>query len=70
MATRLDKTIKRELELDGRWYTVSVNPDGVNIVLKGKRKGYFMSWQALVSGEAQLDRDLKMSLRVFDARHS
>ena len=65
MATRLDKTIKRELELEGRLYTVSVSPEGITVVPKGKRKGQQMSWQALLSGEAQLDRDLKLSLEAL-----
>ena len=40
MATRLDKTIKRELELEGRLYTVIVSPEGVKIMPKGRRKGH------------------------------
>ena len=66
MATRLDKTIKRELELDGKLYTISVSPAGVRIVPKGGRKGHEMSWETLLSGEAELRRDLKMSLDVYD----
>lgn len=65
MATRLDKTIKRELELDGKLYTVSVSPEGVKIVPKGGRKGHEMSWETLLSGEAELRRDLNMSLDVY-----
>ena len=67
MATRLDKTIKRELELEGQLYTVSMSPEGVRIVPKGKRKGHEISWETLLSGDADLRRDLNMSLDVFDA---
>lgn len=67
MATRLDKTIKRELELGGQLYMVSMSPDGVRIVPKGKRKGHEMSWETLLSGDAELRRDLNMSLDVYDA---
>ena len=67
MATRLDKTIKRELELDGKLYMASVSPEGIKIVPKGRRKGYEMSWETLLSGEAELRRDLNMSLEVFSA---
>jgi len=67
MATRLDKTVKRELELGGKLYTVSVSPAGVRIVPKGGRKGYEMSWQTLLSGEAELRRDLNLSLDMYDA---
>ena len=67
MATRLDKTIKRELELGGKLYTVSISPQGVRVVLKGGRKGHEMSWETLLSGEAELRRDLNMSLDAYDA---
>jgi len=67
VATRLDKAIKRELELDGRLYTVTVSPEGVKVVPKGGRKGHELSWAALLSGEAELDRDLKMSLDAYRA---
>jgi hypothetical protein len=67
LATRLDKTIKRELELDGKLYTVSISPQGVRAVPKGGRNGHEMSWETLLSGEAELRRDLNMSLDVYDA---
>jgi hypothetical protein len=67
VATRLDKTIKRELELGGHFYMVSMSPEGVRIVPKGKRKGHEISWETLLSGDAELRRDLNMSLDVFDA---
>jgi len=67
VATRLDKTIKRELELGGKFYTVSISPVGLKIVPKGGRKGYEISWQALLSGEVELRRDLNLSLGMYDA---
>ncbi|HEV8177174.1 MAG TPA: hypothetical protein VGP44_05745 [Gemmatimonadales bacterium] len=67
MATRLDKTIKRELELDGKLYTVSVGPTGVKVVPKGGRKGHEISWTALLSGDVELRRDLTLSLQMYDA---
>lgn len=70
MTTRLDKTIKRELELGGQVYTVSVSPEGIRIVLKGRRKGHEISWDALLSGEVELRRDLSMSLDVYQALRS
>jgi hypothetical protein len=65
VATRLDKTIKRELELDGALYTVTISPEGVAIAPKGRRKGHFLPWQTLLSGDAELTRDLKISLDAF-----
>jgi hypothetical protein len=69
VATRLDKTIKRELDLDGEPYVVSISPDGIKIVPKGRRKGREISWQALLSGEVELQRDLSISLEVLQALH-
>ncbi len=69
MATRLDKTIKRELDIDGKLYTVSIGPEGVRVVQKGRRKGHEMSWETLLSGEAELRRDLNMSIGMYDALH-
>ena len=50
MATRLEKTIKRELELDGNLYTVAIGPEGIKITPKGGRKGTETSWRQLVGG--------------------
>jgi len=65
MATKLDKAIKRELEIEGKLYTVTISPDGVKVVEKGKRNGHELSWSAIVSGDAALTRDLKVSLDAF-----
>jgi hypothetical protein len=69
MATRLGKIIKRELDVDGKLYMVSIGPEGLKIVPKGRRKGHELSWQALLSGEAELRRDLNLSLEVYQALH-
>jgi len=53
MATKLDKTIKREIELDGQPYTVTVSPTGVKLTQKGFRKGREMSWRALWTGATE-----------------
>ncbi len=67
MAIRLDKTIKRELDLDGKLYMVSIGPEGLKIVPKGRRKGQEISWEALLSGEVELRRDLNLSLEAYQA---
>ena len=53
MATKLDKTIKREIELDGQAFMVTISPDGVKLTQKGFRKGREMSWKQLWSGESE-----------------
>jgi len=62
MAVKLEKTIKRELEMDGRSYTIAIAPEGVKDTEKGKRKGREISWRSIISGDAQLAEDLKISI--------
>jgi len=65
MATKLDKTIKRELELEGKLYTVTMSPEGVKITPKGARKGEEMAWASLLGGDAELRRDLNVSVDAY-----
>jgi hypothetical protein len=67
MTTRLDKTLKRELTLEGRTFILSVSPEGLKLTLKGKRKGQELRWGDLVSGDAALARALNASLGTFSA---
>lgn len=62
MATKLDKSLKREIEVDGRLYTATISPDGVKVVEKGKRNGHALSWRSIVRGDAALAEDLRISL--------
>ena len=54
--------MKRELAIDGQAYTLTIAPDGMSLVLKGRRKGFEMKWRDLVSGEAALATALNASL--------
>lgn len=62
MTTRLEKPIKREIDVDGRPYTVTISPEGVKVVEKGKRIGQELAWRDIVSGDARLAQDLRISL--------
>jgi hypothetical protein len=64
MTTRLDGPLKRELEVDGNTYTLTITPDGLRLALKGRRKGHVLSWRSLVSGEAALAAALNASLQA------
>jgi hypothetical protein len=68
MPPRLDKPLKRELEHEGKLYTVTVSPDGVRVAAKGRRKGHELTWDALLSGEAELRRDLIGSIEALRAK--
>ncbi len=65
MTTRLDKTLKRELTIDGRPYSLAVSPEGLKLTLKGKRIGQELRWADLVSGDAALAVALNASVRQF-----
>ena len=62
MTAKLEKTLKREIEIEGKPYTVQISPDGVKITPKGARKGNEISWRTLLSGDAELRRDLNISI--------
>jgi hypothetical protein len=62
MATKLDKSLKRELEIEGKSYTLTISPEGLRLVEKGRRKGQELSWKDMVSGQAALATALNASL--------
>lgn len=62
MTTSLDKTLRRQIKVNGQDYIVALSPDGLKITLKGKRKGLELSWSALVSGDAALAVALNASI--------
>jgi hypothetical protein len=61
--TPLDKPLKRELTLGNQAYTVTIDPDGLRLVEKGKRKGLALTWKDLLSGDAGLAAALQASVR-------
>ncbi len=62
MTTRLDKPLKREFDVDGRAYTLTLDPDGMKLVEKGHRKGLELRWTELLGGDAALAAALQASL--------
>lgn len=62
MTTRLDGALRRELDIAGEAYTLTIAPEGLKLVRKGRRKGFELAWSALVSGEAALATALNASL--------
>ena len=62
MTTKLERPLKREVEVDGKSYTLTVSPEGLKLVEKGRRKGQELRWKELVSGEAALAVALNASL--------
>jgi hypothetical protein len=66
MTTPLEKTLKRELPIQGRRYVVAISPDGLKLTLKGKRNGKELRWEDLVSGDAALAVALNASLGALE----
>jgi hypothetical protein len=63
MATKLEKPLKREVEIEGKPYMLTISPEGLKLVPKGKRNGLELAWPALVSGDAALATALNASLQ-------
>jgi hypothetical protein len=68
MTTKLDGPLKRELEIGRESYTLTLTPEGLNLALKGRRKGFELRWTDLVSGDAALATALNASLTAPLAR--
>lgn len=61
--TPLDKPLRREVQIDDQPYTLTIDPDGLKLVPKGKRKGLDLRWTDLVNGDAALAAALRASVR-------
>ena len=51
MATKLNKLLKREIDVDGKPYMITLSPEGVKLTEKGKRLGREHSWKELLGAE-------------------
>ena len=62
MTTKLEKPLKREIEIGGQAFIVTLTPDALSLVGKGRRKGLEIRWDEMVSGEAALAAALQASV--------
>lgn len=60
--TPLDKPVRREVQIGEQAYTLTIDPDGLKLVPKGKRNGLTLKWTELVNGDAALATALQASL--------
>ncbi|CAN5716298.1 hypothetical protein BH23GEM6_BH23GEM6_24610 [soil metagenome] len=65
MATLLQKALKREITVDGKRYTLTISPEGLKLIEKGRRKGHELTLRDRVSGEASLATALNASLQQW-----
>lgn len=47
MPTKLEKTIRREIQIDGEPFTLAISPEGVRLTKKRFRSGVALSWKTL-----------------------
>jgi hypothetical protein len=52
MATKLDKALRRELEIGDKAYTLVIDPQGLKLTEKGHRKGQELSWSDVLGSSA------------------
>ena len=63
MATVLDKELKRQVSVDGVDYMVALDPEGLRVTRKGRRRPEVeLRWRELLSGEAAMAAALNASL--------
>ena len=59
--TKLDKPLRREVQIGDKAYTLTVAPEGLKLVEKGHRKGVELAWTEVVNGDAGLAAALRGS---------
>jgi hypothetical protein len=68
VATVLDKELKRQVSVDGVDYMVALDPEGVRLTRKGRRKPEIeLRWRELLSGDAAMAVALNASLSPAQA---
>ena len=60
--TKLDKPLRREIAVAKKIYTLVIDPAGLKLVEKGRRKGVALQWKDLLSGDAGLAAALQASV--------
>ena len=60
--TKLDKPLRRALSVADQDYTLTIDPEGLKLMEKGRRKGIELKWQDLVNGDAALAAALQASV--------
>jgi len=62
MTTKVQKPFKREIEVNGEKYTLTIDQEGFRLVAKGRRKGIELKWESIVSGDAALASALNATI--------
>ncbi len=62
MATKLTGALKREIEMNGESFILTITAEGVKMTQKGHRKGREMTWSSFWTGDAELAQQLRVSV--------
>jgi hypothetical protein len=65
MVTPLQKALKRELRIKDQTFVLTISPDSLKLTVKGRRKGYELRWEDMISGDAALATALNASIGKF-----
>jgi hypothetical protein len=49
--TKLEKPLRREIDINGEAHVVVISPEGLKLTAKGKRRGHEHTWAELIRGE-------------------
>ena len=55
MTTKLDRPLKREILINEKPYTLTIDADGLKLVEKGRRNGQSVTWKSVVAGAETTD---------------
>lgn len=50
MTTKLDRPLKREILIEDKAYTLTIDAEGLKLVEKGRRNGQALTWKSIVQG--------------------
>ncbi len=50
MTTKLDRPLKREILINEKAFTLTIDADGLKLVEKGRRNGESLTWKSIVDG--------------------
>lgn len=64
MTTKLAGPLRREIEIGDKQYTLTIDPLGLKLTEKGKRKGQELAWKDLIEGDAALAAALNASVET------
>ena len=55
MTTKLDRPLKREILVDDKPYTLTIDGNGLKLVEKGRRNGHEVSWKQILTTSGSSD---------------